>query len=244
VELTMQNPREVRAAQEAQARAKAAEVEAQEALAAAEQARAISQTITRATQTQLAQGDRIQAMREAIRRELAELEERRDEISEQLQNPMVGGANRQGLERRIVQLDARISALETQGAELDATVARAAGGASTLMPPRAAPGRRADGGDDPFIVIGALFMLCVALPLSIAYARRLWRRGSDAVASIPSDLSARLSRIEQNVDTVALEVERIGESQRFITRAFTEQRGLKPAADPVPADPGFGRPGT
>jgi hypothetical protein len=226
----MQNPREVQAARDAQLRAATAEAQAR-AVEAEARAAAV-QAASRATQG--GQGDELRLLRENIRREFAELEERRDQISEQLQNPMVGGANRRGLETRIQQIDARIASLEAQGAEIDAAMARAAGTATTLLPSRPAPVRAPDGGDDPFIVIGALFMLCVALPLSIAYARRLWKRGTDAVAAFPADIAARLARIEQNVDIVALEVERIGESQRFITRAFSEERGLKPgAAEPV-----------
>jgi hypothetical protein len=225
----MQNPREVQAAREAQIRA-----QVDEAVAAA---RAAAQAATRtSTKSELTQGDQWQAIQTRIMGELSVLENRRDEISSQLQNPMVGGANRRGLEQRIEQIDGRISALEAQRAEIDAAMARASGTAMTLAPSRATTTtpRPQNGGDDPFLVIGGLFMICVALPLTIAYARRIWKRTGEAVAGIPADLTARLSRIEQNVDTVALEVERIGESQRFITRAFSEQRGLTPAgADPV-----------
>lgn len=235
----MQNPREVQAAREAQIRA-----QVDDAIAAA---RAAAQAATTPTpRRQIAQADQWQEMRTAIRGELSVLENRRDEISGQLQNPMVSGANRSGLERRIEQIDARISTLEAQLSDVDAMMARSIGTASTLLPARQPPpGRPTQGGDDPFIVIGALFMLCVALPLAIAYARRIWRRSGDAIASIPADIAARLGRIEQNVDTVALEVERIGESQRFITRAFSEERGLKPgAAEPVVAEKDFQRRGT
>ena len=47
-----------------------------------------------------------------------------------------------------------------------------------------------------------------------------------------SELSGRLSRLEDSVDAVAIEVERIGEGQRFVTRVLT-------GADRVPA-PGNG----
>ena len=225
----MQNAREVEAARAAQARAQAEE--------AAAIAQAVAQSMGR-TQAGAGQADQIKAVREALRFELAQLEERRDDISSQLQNPMVNGANRAGLERRIQQIDSRIAVLEAQAGELDAALARASGTAVTVQPARPSRSANARGGeDDPFIIIGALFMLCVALPLSIAYARRIWRRSGDALAAIPGDIAARLSRIEQNVDTVALEVERIGESQRFITKAFSEQRGLTPgAAEPVAAE--------
>lgn len=37
------------------------------------------------------------------------------------------------------------------------------------------------------------------------------------------DLTDRLTRLEQSVDGVAVEVERIGEGQRFMTRVFAEK---------------------
>ncbi|HEU4643769.1 MAG TPA: hypothetical protein VFS44_15030 [Gemmatimonadaceae bacterium] len=48
--------------------------------------------------------------------------------------------------------------------------------------------------------------------------RRLWRRKP----VMPGELSDRLTNLEQAVDAVAIEIERIGEGQRFIARSFTE----------------------
>ncbi|MGH7616467.1 MAG: hypothetical protein ACREPM_04495 [Gemmatimonadaceae bacterium] len=42
----------------------------------------------------------------------------------------------------------------------------------------------------------------------------------------------RLNRLEQAVDAVAIEVERISESQRFVARVLTE----RPAAPPAPVE--------
>ena len=47
------------------------------------------------------------------------------------------------------------------------------------------------------------------------------------VTSLPRDISDRLTRMEQAVETTALEVERIGEGQRFLTRLFTEGEGAR-----------------
>jgi hypothetical protein len=70
-------------------------------------------------------------------------------------------------------------------------------------------------------------MLIVFLPLSIALARRIWRRSSAAVTAFPRDLSDRFSRLEHAVEATAVEVERIGEGQRFLTRLFTEGEGTR-----------------
>jgi hypothetical protein len=60
-----------------------------------------------------------------------------------------------------------------------------------------------------------------------------WIRRPRALGTLPSDLTERLERIERAVDTTALEVERIGEGQRFLTRALGERSVIDaPRADP------------
>jgi hypothetical protein len=67
-----------------------------------------------------------------------------------------------------------------------------------------------------------VFTFFVLFPLAIAYARRLWRRGAVAVAELPKVLAERLTRLDQAVDTIAIEVERISEGQRFLTKVMTD----------------------
>lgn len=62
------------------------------------------------------------------------------------------------------------------------------------------------------------------LLLGAYYARRSWRRGWSVIPALSRELTDRLTHLEQSVDAVAIEVERIGEGQRFITRLFTENR--------------------
>lgn len=66
--------------------------------------------------------------------------------------------------------------------------------------------------------------IVVGLPLARAFARRMDRRG-EAAAAAP-DTSPRLERIEQAVDAIAVEVERISENQRYASRMMQEMRGL------------------
>jgi hypothetical protein len=48
-----------------------------------------------------------------------------------------------------------------------------------------------------------------------------------AMAGAPSELSARLDSLEQSIDAIAVEVERVGEGQRFVTRLFTQRQEQK-----------------
>jgi hypothetical protein len=75
---------------------------------------------------------------------------------------------------------------------------------------------------------GALLLF----PFVIVLARQLWLRGSRRV-SLDPEKSPRLQRIEEAVEAIALEVERIGEAQRFTTKLLAERQ---PEAMPrVPA---------
>jgi hypothetical protein len=71
-------------------------------------------------------------------------------------------------------------------------------------------------------IVTSVFTLFVLFPLTLAYARRLWRRGAVAVAELPKVLAERLTRLDQAVDTIAIEVERISEGQRFLTKVMTD----------------------
>ena len=80
-------------------------------------------------------------------------------------------------------------------------------------------------GPDPDAVVGMSFALiiAVAFPLAIAYARRIWRGKPSATATQPDVIVPRLDRLEQAVEAIAIEVERVAEGQRFVTKVFAER---------------------
>jgi hypothetical protein len=78
---------------------------------------------------------------------------------------------------------------------------------------------------DPGIVVPLGFFAMVATiavgaPLARAFARRMER---DSKAPLAPEVTSRLERIEQAVDAIAIEVERISEGQRFTTKLLTER---------------------
>ena len=162
------------------------------------------------------------AQRHELGNQLESLQETRSALSEKLGDPMVRGLDRVGLESRISALDGRIAALDRQIADADAQVARAAAVPGAVVQPPAVQYENQVTPDGAFVV-GGLFIVVVMLPISLAFARRIWRRGTAAVAAIPAELMERMSRVDQAVESIAIEVERIGEGQRFMTRLFTEQ---------------------
>jgi multidrug resistance efflux pump len=177
------------------------------------------------------------AQRSELRNQLERAEDRREELQDQLnsQESPLTPVDRAGIEARLRETDARITALDQQIAQADAQVAQAAAvpGATYEAPrpvvPRTGPPEEA-------WVLGGMFIFFVMMPIAIAQARRLWRRpAAAATAEMPAELTDRLNRLEQAVDAVAVELERVGEGQRYVTRVFTEgQRALGgPAAEPI-----------
>ena len=84
------------------------------------------------------------------------------------------------------------------------------------------------GGDIPQNVsaIVGVFTVFVLFPLSITFARILWRRASKApiqTTQLSPQIDQRLERLEQGIDAIAIEIERVTEGQRFVTRLLSEQ---------------------
>lgn len=85
-------------------------------------------------------------------------------------------------------------------------------------------------GVSPILVPITLFV-CIAVgaigvPIARAFARRLEREPSPR--ELPRDLTARLERMEQALDSIAIEVERISEGQRFTTKLLAERNTSGP----------------
>ena len=79
-----------------------------------------------------------------------------------------------------------------------------------------------------------LAVIIIGLPLARAFARRMDRKS--AAPQMPTGVSAQLAQLNQAVDAIALEVERISEGQRFTTRLLSEQREAVRQTLPSAAD--------
>ena len=53
-------------------------------------------------------------------------------------------------------------------------------------------------------------------------ARGVWREGEAEISAESPGLTDRLAHLEQSLDSVAIEVGRMGDGQRFMTRFFSE----------------------
>jgi len=78
--------------------------------------------------------------------------------------------------------------------------------------------------EDVVVPIVAILSIFVLSPIAIAVARMVWRRASEPARPKPieSDLmNRRLEQLQQSVEAMAIEVERISEGQRFVTKLLS-----------------------
>jgi hypothetical protein len=72
------------------------------------------------------------------------------------------------------------------------------------------------------IIVPVVFVI----PAMVIFARMCFRhreRMAELRGSRDPALEGRLTRIEEAVDTIAIEIERMGEGQRFVTKLLTER---------------------
>lgn len=155
--------------------------------------------------------------------QLSSVVSRRRSIIEKLKNTTpedrVGLEQRLGvLDKRIVQLESDIQENGKQLASLPAAFAAApAQGAGGFNPTD-----RMVNNMVPMVVVFTLFVLC---PIALSISRYFWKRGSMPRHAPQSPENAqRLERMEQAIDSIAIEIERVSEGQRFVTRLLAESQ--------------------
>jgi hypothetical protein len=161
------------------------------------------------------------SQREELSEQLSSVSARRSELASEIRNRSVE-ATRGGLEERLRLLDNRIIQLETDLASTGRQIASA--------PPEliasTEPARPQGGGGDfeEGIMIGG-FSVFLVLGIAFFFLRRRWKRRGTALPSELSGESAqRLERLETGMEAIAIEIERVSEGQRFVTRLLSESQ--------------------
>jgi hypothetical protein len=86
------------------------------------------------------------------------------------------------------------------------------------------------------VPLGAFIMVIVisiGIPMARAFARKMDAESRNP--RLPAEVTDRMERMEQAIDSIALEVERISEGQRFTTKLLSEGKG---AAESRQVSPG------
>jgi hypothetical protein len=147
------------------------------------------------------------------------------------------GADKAGLEQRLATLDARIARLETDIDE-NGKLLSSVDVLTASIPVQPNYSNRNDRMSNNMVPIAVVFTIFVLAPIAISIARMFWKRGSLPRQIIQApDNTQRLERMEQAIDSIAIEVERVSEGQRFVTRILSESRAVgegQRAAQPLP----------
>ncbi len=163
----------------------------------------------------------LRAQRTELSNQLNSAEGRRDDIVAALRE--ASNSERPGLEARLKVLDDRIIELEQEIARTGELIAQTPGNllqTSSTQAPN--PGNFQFRSID-VTGIAIVFTLFVLAPIAFTVARLLWKRATSAPPKLDTETQERMRRLESAVDTVAIEVERISEGQRFVTKLLAER---------------------
>lgn len=163
----------------------------------------------------------LQAKRSDLSDQLGSVQRRRGELAEELKT--ADNAARPGLQARIKVLDERLVKLETELAITGEALV------NTPLHIRAetqtqAPARMAEKLAEEIVPVTAILSVFVLAPLALAFTRILWKRATaEPRPAIDHSVQQQLAHLTQAVDTIAIEVERISEGQRFVTKVLNER---------------------
>ncbi len=172
------------------------------------------------------QAEFLRAKRSALSNQLESVQGRRDEVAEQLRDAETQASERPGLESRLRVLDERLIQIEKDMATNSAELANAPARSRDYT--QAAQG---GGGDRGFLGrvnpnLITIFSFALLMPLAIQFARRVFgprsARFDRQQQAEAAAVRERMDKMENALEAVAIEVERIGEGQRFLTQAMTD----------------------
>ena len=175
----------------------------------------------------------LQSQANEIQVQLAGLRAQHDGLKNQIDNMLRSNPARPAVVQQWADVGVQIANTEGKLASLQARIAqkqgRPVGTPQVPVPPRVFI--------PPTVVVPAISVvsLVLLLPISVAWAKRMGRR-TDRPARVPADMSMRLERMEHAIDTIAIEVERISEGQRFVTKVMAARGAAAATSDRAAAD--------
>ncbi len=166
----------------------------------------------------------LKSRREELSNQLQSVDGRRSKLINQLQSSAAGDETaKKGLEDRLALLDKRQLQLESDLAETGRALSSVPAG---LFATTSAAPVFAGLGPGQVLALSIVSVIFVLAPLAIGFARTLWKRSNRPAQppAIFNEAAQRLERLEAAVDTIAVEIERISEGQRFVTKLLSESQ--------------------
>jgi exonuclease VII large subunit len=186
------------------------------------------------------------AKRSELESQLENLTERRQELYRQRQN--MGRQEGQGHDNRMAVIDEQTTRIEREILELNTAIAEGMakipfeGGPITGTSQQINRDlvREVRNGAEDAVATSMFASVAGLLALYVlwrGFRRFIWKRKpvpAPAAISVP-DQSPRLEQLQQSVDVIALEVERISEAQRFLAKVLNERALGAGEAQPLAA---------
>jgi hypothetical protein len=174
----------------------------------------------------------LMARRQELSDQLTNVSDRRHDLSMELIGADAG--SRAGLQERLAVLDNRIVQLEN---DMAVTGSQLAAAPPNLIGITESARNEPQGDQFPEgVIVGGFSAFAIASIVFALTRRRAWgRRSRSAPALQDSESAQRLERLERGMDAIAIEIERVSEGQRFVTKLLSEpqpvgtQRRVAPA---------------
>ena len=162
----------------------------------------------------------LKARREELSNQLVSVDGRRSKLMSQLRQTEDPTATK-GLQDRLALLDQRQLQLEADLAETGRQLSSSPAG---MVASTGIASNFAGFSSGQALALSIVSVIFIFAPLAIGFARTLWKRASRPALppTVFNEAAQRLERLEGAVDAIAIEIERISEGQRFVTKLLSE----------------------
>jgi hypothetical protein len=202
----------------------------------------------RATQLQdapAAQLEVLAARSRELRLRISDLQAREQQVREQRYVPQAGGPDRAALDRQWLEVRHSLTATTLELEAVNDRISEARVRRDQALRDQERPvvfGSTPPAGPEPSAVdvpgvanAGTVMLILFVAPVMLIVVHRFLTRGSARRDPLDLDSSPRFQRLEQTVETIAMEVERIAEGQRFTTAILAERHpGAAPRVEATP----------
>ena len=170
----------------------------------------------------------LMSQRDALTDQLEELKDQRKDLIQELRS--APGEAKSGMEVQLTDLSGQIVDLQRQVN----LVGREIAGASPELiamthdqPDDEPPQLDAFGAGVGVGALGGLVVAAVVFLLTRLIRRRFGRDNAPNTRMLAAADAERLTQLQNGIDAMAVEIERISENQRFVTKLMSESRGLE-----------------
>lgn len=162
----------------------------------------------------------LKARREELSNQLNSVDGRRSRLMNQLKQTSDPTAIK-GLEARLALLDARQLQLET---DIQLTGQQLTSSAAGLIATTSVAPSFGMLDSKEVMALSILSIIFIAFPLAIGVAKSMFKRSArpGPPPAVFTETAQRLERLEASVDAIAIEIERVSEGQRFVTKLLSE----------------------